>query len=54
MANEIYWVQLKNYNELVDQLRENNINDEIFIDRKKNLGKQLNFANKRELTVAII
>jgi len=45
---------LKNYYELVDQLRENNINAEIFLDSKKNLGKQLTFANKRELPVAII
>ena len=45
---------LKNYYELVDQLRENNINAEIFLDSKKNLGKQLTFANKRKLPVAII
>ena len=45
---------LKNYYELVDQLRNNNINTEIFLDSKKNLGKQLTFANKRELPVAII
>ena len=45
---------LKNYYELVDQLRDNNINVEIFLDSKKNLGKQLTFANKRELPVAII
>ena len=32
---------LKNYYEIVDQLRENNINAEIFLDTKKNLGKQL-------------
>ena len=45
---------LKNYYEIVDQLRENNINAEIFLDTKKNLGKQLTLANKRELDVAII
>ncbi len=45
---------LKNYCELVDQLRDNNINAEIFLDSKKNLGKQLTFANKRDLSVAII
>ena len=27
---------------------------EIFLDTKKNLGKQLTFANKRQLQVAII
>ena len=45
---------LKNYYEIVDQLRENNINAEIFLDTKKNLGKQLNLANKRELNIAVI
>ena len=45
---------LKNYYELVDQLRDNNINAEIFLDSKKNRGKQLTFANKRDLSVAII
>jgi len=45
---------LKNYYELVDRLRDNNINAEVFLSTKKNLGKQLDFANKRELTVAII
>ena len=45
---------LKNYYELVDLLRDNNINAEIFLDSKKNLGKQLTFANKRKLIVAII
>ena len=45
---------LKNYYELVEQLRDNNINSEIFLDSKKNLGKQLTFANKRDLSVAII
>ena len=45
---------LKNYYEILDLLRNNNINSEIFLDTKKNLGKQLTFANKRELDVAII
>ncbi len=45
---------LKNYYEIVDQLRDNNINAEVFLSTKKNLGKQLDLANKRELTVAII
>ena len=45
---------LKNYYEMVDQLRDNSINAEIFLDSKKNLGKQLTFANKRDLPVAII
>ena len=45
---------LKNYYEILDLLRNNNINAEIFLDAKKNLGKQLTLANKRELDVAII
>jgi len=45
---------LKNYYEILDILRQNNINSEIFLDTKKNLGKQLTFANKRQLPVAII
>ena len=45
---------LKNYYEILDLLRNNNINAEIFLDTKKNLGKQLDLANKRELDVAII
>ena len=45
---------LKNYYEIVDLLRDNNIDAEIFLDSKKNLGKQLTLANKRELSVAII
>ena len=45
---------LKNYYEIVDQLRDNDINAEIFLDTKKNLGKQLTLANKRELNVAVI
>ena len=39
---------------LEQELRNNNINAEIFLDTKKNLGKQLTLANKRELDVAII
>ena len=45
---------LKNYYEIVDLLRENNINAEVFLSTKKNLGKQLELANKRELPIAII
>ena len=45
---------LKNYYEIVDLLRENNINAEVFLSTKKNLGKQLDLANKRELQVAVI
>ncbi len=45
---------LKDYYEILDILRKNNINSEIFLDSKKNLGKQLTYANKRECPVAVI
>jgi histidyl-tRNA synthetase len=45
---------LKNYYEILKILRENNINSEMFLDSKKNLGKQLTYANKRECPVAVI
>tara|TARA_Y100001970_G_scaffold279528_1_gene387043 strand:- start:1503 stop:2903 length:1401 start_codon:yes stop_codon:yes gene_type:complete len=45
---------LKNYYEILKTLRSENINSEIFLDSKKNLRKQLDYANKRELPLAII
>ena len=45
---------LKNYYEILDILRKNNINSEIFLDSKKNLGKQLTYANKKGCPIAII
>ena len=45
---------LQNYYEIVDLLRENNISSEVFLNSKKNLGKQLDLANKRGLPIAII
>ena len=45
---------LKKYYEILNILRENNINSEIFLDSKKNLGKQLTYANKRGCPVAVI
>ena len=45
---------LKNYYEILKILRKNNINSEIFLDSKKNLGKQLTYANKRQCPVAVI
>jgi len=45
---------LNNYYEIVDLLRENNISSEVFLNTKKNLGKQLDLANKRGLPIAII
>jgi len=51
VMNEKY---LKNYYEILKVLRDNNINSEIFLDSKKNLGKQLTYANKRQCPVAVI
>ena len=45
---------LKNYYEILKVLRVNNINSEIFLDSKKNLGKQLTYANKKQCPVAVI
>ena len=45
---------LKNYYEILDILRKNNINSEILLDSKKNLGKQLTYANKRGCPIAVI
>ncbi|WP_075502062.1 histidine--tRNA ligase [Candidatus Pelagibacter communis] len=45
---------LKNYYKILETLRKNNINSEIFLDSKKNLGKQLTYANKKECPVAVI
>ena len=51
VMNEKYLV---NYYEILDTLRKNNINSEIFLDNNKNLGKQLNYANKRKCPIAVI
>jgi histidyl-tRNA synthetase len=45
---------LSKYYEILKILRDNNINSEIFLDSKKNLGKQLTYANKRQCPVAVI
>jgi len=45
---------LPKYYELLKLLRNNNINSEIFLDPKKNLAKQLSYANKCQLQLAII
>ena len=38
----------------LEDLKFTGINSEIFLDSKKNLGKQLTYANKRECPVAVI
>jgi histidyl-tRNA synthetase len=45
---------LKNYYEILKALRDNGINSEIFLDSKKNLGKQLTYANKKHCPIAVI
>ena len=42
------------YYEILNTLRKNNINSEIFLDSKKKLAKQWDYANRRGLSVAII
>ena len=45
---------LNDYYKILETLRKNNINSEIFLDSKKNLGKQLTYANKRGCPIAVI
>ena len=45
---------LEKYYEILNYLRKNNINSEIFLDSKKKLSKQLDYGNRRKLPVAII
>jgi histidyl-tRNA synthetase len=45
---------LKDYYKILKILRDNNINSEIFLDGKKNLGKQLTYANKKKCPIAVI
>lgn len=45
---------LPKYYKILQELRSNNIKSEIYLDSKKNLGKQLTYANKRGLPLAVI
>ena len=45
---------MKEYYSIAKNLRENNINTEIYLDPSKNLGKQLLYANKKNCAVALI
>ena len=45
---------LKKYYETLNYLRENGINSELYLDASKNLKKQLTYADKRNLPLAII
>ena len=45
---------LDKYYELLNILRNNGINSEIFLESNKKLSKQLDYANRRDLNLAII
>ena len=45
---------LEKYYEILKTLRDNNINSEIFLESNKKLSKQLDYASRRGLSVAII
>ena len=45
---------ISQYYEILNQLRENNINSEIYLDPSKNLKKQLIYADKKGCGLAII
>ena len=45
---------LTKYYEILEDLRSNGINSEIFLDPSKNMGKQLTYSNRRGCPVAVI
>ena len=45
---------ISEYYKIVNELRENNINSEIYLDPSKNLKKQLTYADKKGCSLAII
>ncbi len=45
---------LKKYYEILDYLRENGINSELYLDSSKNLKKQLTYADKKSCPIAVI
>ena len=45
---------LDKYYELLNILRNNGINSEIFLESNKKLSKQLEYANRKDLNLAII
>ena len=45
---------LEKYYEILNTLRDNDINSEIFLESNKKLSKQLDYASRRGLSVAII
>ena len=45
---------LNKYYDILNILRDNDINSEIFLESTKKLSKQLDYANRRKLNFAII
>ena len=45
---------IKEYYQIVNELRANNIPSEIYLDQNKNLKKQLQYADRKKLDLAII
>jgi len=45
---------IQKYYEILNELRENNIPSEIYLDQNKNLKKQLQYADRKKLDLAII
>ena len=45
---------IKKYYEIVNELRENNIASEVYLDQNKNLKKQLQYADRKKIDLAII
>ena len=45
---------IQKYYEIVNELRNNNIPAEIYLDQNKNLKKQLQYADRKKLDIAII
>ena len=45
---------IKKYYEIIDELRSNNIQSEIYLDKNKNLKKQLQYADRKKIDLAVI
>jgi len=45
---------MENYYSILNLLRDNGINSELYLDSSKNLKKQLTYADKRGCSIAII
>ena len=45
---------IKNYYQITNELRENGINSEIYLDQNKNLKKQLQYADRKKIDIALV